>query len=398
MGAGLLKRTRPFALVLEHRGPSAEEICHLTQPSAERVSAIPIADVRNDGLICHAIEDHSRAQALRDEIVDWLPRVVRTLLPAMDLVTCRWLLRSCSPYTAEVQAIAAELGFPGIWFANTYYQWTCTALACEQGGTPWLVRTLDWPLPGLGRHLGVVRMRGTAGDFDNVTWPGYVGVSTASAPGRFAACINQAPMWRRTRRPWLRPYDIAMNALQAWRNRSIPPDHLLREVFETCNTFGEAKHRLETTPIARPVIYTLIGCDHGERCVIERTQEGFSSRDQDTSAANDWLRSRFPWEARMGGEILFTCTFDETADNSRTRRDQLAAWPSPFVGDFGWVLPPALNSETRLAVEMCPATGVLRAIGYEQAECQELPQPVTQTCDYSYRNRADFAAQPTPSL
>ena len=105
-----------------------------------------------------------------------------------------------------------NLGFPGIWFLNGCYQWGCTALACEQGGVLWLVRTLDWPFPGLGRDLEIARMRGTAGDFDNVTWPGYVGVLTASAPGRFAACINQAPMWRRTRRPWLRPYDIALNA------------------------------------------------------------------------------------------------------------------------------------------------------------------------------------------
>ena len=77
---------------------------------------------------------------------------------------------------------------------------------------PWLARTLDWPFPGLGRHLEVARMRGPAGDFDNVTWPGYVGALTASAPGRFAASINQAPLWRRTRRPWLRPYDLALNA------------------------------------------------------------------------------------------------------------------------------------------------------------------------------------------
>ena len=188
-------------------------------------------------------------------------------------------------------------------------------------------------------------------------------------------------MWRRTRRPWLRPYDIALNARQTWGIRSIPPDHLLREVFETCKTFGEAKHRLETTPIARPVIYILVGCYHGERCVIECTQDGFATRDHDTGAANDWLQSRPPWEARVGAEVLFIRTFDEAAENSRTRRDHLAASPGPFVGEFGWVSPPVLNSQTRLAVEMCPATGVLRAIGYEQAEGQELPEPVTLICE-----------------
>jgi hypothetical protein len=30
---------------------------------------------------------------------------------------------------------------------------------------------------------------------------------------------------------------------------------------------------------------------------------------------------------------------------------------------------------------MSPATGVLRAIGYEQAEGREMPEPVTQTCE-----------------
>jgi len=56
----------------------------------------------------------------------------------------------------------------------------------------------------------------------------------------------------------------------------LPPDHLLRNVFETCKTFREARQRLETTPVARPVIYTLVGCERGERCVIERTEEAYA--------------------------------------------------------------------------------------------------------------------------
>ena len=99
-------------------------------------------------------------------------------------MTRTWLRRSCSPYVAEVEEIALALGCPGIWFFNGCYQWGCTALAHEQDGKPWLMRTLDWPFPGLGRHLEVAHMRGSAGDFDSVTWPGYVGALTASAPGR----------------------------------------------------------------------------------------------------------------------------------------------------------------------------------------------------------------------
>ncbi len=98
---------------------------------------------------------------------------------------------------------------------------------------PWLVRTLDWPFLGLGRYAEVAHMRGDCGDFFSVTWPGYVGALTAMAPGRFAACVNQAPMRRRTAHRWLRPYDFATNARAIWRSADLmPPDQLLRRTFE----------------------------------------------------------------------------------------------------------------------------------------------------------------------
>ena len=166
---------------------------------------ISVVDVRHGGPVRHATESRLRARALRDECIRWLPRVAAGLLPAIDFVTRRWLLQSRSPYAGEVKAIATELDFSGIWFLNGCYQWGCTALAREQDGVTWIARTLDWPFPGLGRHVEIARMQSPAGEFYNVTWPGYVGVLTASAPGRFAACINQAPMLRRPSRPWLRP-------------------------------------------------------------------------------------------------------------------------------------------------------------------------------------------------
>jgi hypothetical protein len=39
----------------------------------------------------------------------------------------------------------------------------------------------------------VARHQAEAGRFLNVTWPGYAGVTTAMAPGRFSAALNQAP-------------------------------------------------------------------------------------------------------------------------------------------------------------------------------------------------------------
>src|SRR5688572_29171687 len=242
------------------------------------LATVPLVDIRDAGVVQHATAAAARARALRDECIAWLPRRAAAAVPTMDAVTRRWLKRSLSPYVGEIEALAATLPYPGIWFLNGCYQWGCTALAREQAGGPWLARTLDWPFPGLGRHLEVARMQGPAGAFDSVTWPGYAGVLTACASGRFAAAINQAPLWRRWRHPWLRPLDLALNAMRTWRIRFIPPDHLLRRVFESCRDFDEAKRTLETTPIARPVIYSLIGCGPGEHCIIERTEEGHSTR------------------------------------------------------------------------------------------------------------------------
>ena len=347
----------------------------------QALPSIRVADVPAGGLVQSAIEGRDRARALRDECVAWLPRRSSSTLPLLDKATRNWLRRSQSPYVGEIDAIAESLDHVGVWFLNGCYQWGCTSLAREQDGAPWLARTLDWPFPGLGRRLEIWRMQGAAGRFDNATWPGYVGTLTASAPGRFAASINQAPLRRRTRRPVLRPLDMLLNALRTWRIRHIPPDHLLRLVFETAKTYGEAKHLLETTPVARPVIYTLVGCEPGERCVIERTEDSFQTRNEDTSAANNWLRHAAVGGAGAGREPDHAHLRGGAA-NSRKRRETLAGWSGQFArGHFEWVTPPILNQQTRLAVELCPALGRLRAVGFEAIPGAELPNAVTLTCD-----------------
>jgi hypothetical protein len=349
-----------------------------------KLTAIPMIDVREGGPLQHAREAADRARALRDTCLAWFPGVVPACLPLLDRIARRWLVRSQSPYVDEVRAVAAALGFPGIWFLNGSYQWSCTALARDEDGTPWLARTLDWPFPGLGRFAELARMRGPAGEYISVTWPGYVGVLTALAPRRFGASINQGPMRRRSHRRWLRLYDLAANALTTLcRVRSIPPDQLLRQVFEQARSYDEARRILETTPVARPVIYTLAGCRAEERCVIEGTENSFTTRTDDHGAANDWLDSTPLWEGRIGASKVFSCSFEDAAQFSRARREGLALWRGSFARDsFGWVTPPVLNPYTRIAVEMNPAQGIIRTVGYELRAGEELARPVTQVREY----------------
>jgi hypothetical protein len=53
---------------------------------------------------------------------------------------------------------------------------------------------------------------------------------------------------------------------------------------------------------------------------------------------------------------------------SRLRCDGLVRWRGSFALDsFAWLVPPVLNACTRIAVEMCPARSILRAVRYELA-------------------------------
>jgi hypothetical protein len=343
--------------------------------------AIPLIDVRDGGPLRHARMRPAQARALRDACLRFFPRAALPLIPAFDYLSHRSLQRSRSPYLAEIAAIADILDFSGVWLLNASYQWGCTARAGLQNGVPWLIRTLDWPFNGLGRHAEIAHMCGSSGDFVSVTWPGYVGVLTAMAPGRFAAALNQAPMRRRTRHRWLRPYDFAVNALRASGVSSILPDQLLRRTFEDCENFAAARRLLETTPIARPAIFTLVGCAADESCVIERTETEFLTRSSNTCAANDWEPSRPGWEGRIGMRRFLVSSFADAAGFSRARRESLAAWSGSLsAGEFDWAREPVLNPYTRLAVAMNPACGILRAAGYDLTG-NTLPAPVTAICE-----------------
>jgi hypothetical protein len=349
--------------------------------------AIPIIDIRDGGPPRHARQSAARARALRDCCLRFFPRAALPLVPALDRLSHRALTRSRSPYLPEIAEIAAALDFSGVWMLNASYQWGCTARAFEQDGVSWLIRTLDWPFQGLGHYTEVARMGGECGDFINVTWPGYVGTLTAMAPRRFAAALNQAPLSRQTQHRWLRPYDYAANALRAAASANrMPPDQLLRRAFESCADFNAARRLLETTPVARPAIYSLVGSAPSERCVIERTETDFVTREDDTCAANDWVPSRPGWEGRIGMRRFLTSSFADAAGYSQARREGLAGWcGSLSARGFDWVRAPVLNPYTRLAVAMCPARGTMRVVGYDVvAGAGPLPEPVTQAREFAF--------------
>jgi hypothetical protein len=153
-------------------------------------------------------------------------------------------------------------------------------------------------------------------------------------------------------------------------------------VFEEARDYAMARRMLETTRVARPVIYTLAGIQSGQCCVIERTEDSFKTYSDGQGAANDWIECSPLWEGRIGAKDVLKRTFAEAAAFSRARRESLEQWRGSFAREsFAWIAPPVLNPYTRLAVEMCPARGFLRAVGYELADGELYAEPATLPCE-----------------
>ncbi|MBB4287628.1 hypothetical protein [Roseospira goensis] len=321
-----------------------------------RLPAIPVLDIGAGGapaLLAAAPERAARLLAMARR------RYSAPVLRQADRLCARWLARCESPYAEELHAVAAAVGAPGALALNLSHQWACTsAAAADPDGGVTLLRTLDWEMPGLGADAVVARMTGPAGGILAVTWPGYAGVLTGLAPGRFAVALNQAPVSG----PGLRPLRWLADRRAVWRSTAVPPDHLLRQVLETAPDATTALHRLRETPVSVPCILTLAGTDRAEAWTIEKDRTGARIRQEPPIAANHW-RQDIPCHPR--------------GRDSLGRWQAMAAAVEAGQRDFAWLRPPIVWSATRLAVEASALGGRLRVVGLDGDRAVTAPLDLT---------------------
>ncbi|MDE2183171.1 MAG: hypothetical protein KGJ78_09125 [Alphaproteobacteria bacterium] len=319
------------------------------------LAKIPYVDIRGYTPLELLFLQRSRARALVEAAAStfggWSRVVSRYALPLGDRASRRWLKRTANPYLHEIDLIAEHVGVCGAFTLNICFEWGCTTGVWERPAAPLLRRVLDWPFPLLGESVVVAHQSGPAGDYLNVTWPGFCGVLQAMAPGRFAAALNQAPM--RKRGGGL-PGDWFLGRLAAGRATGLPASHLLRKTFETAPDYAAARRLLCEAPLATPAIFTLSGRLPHEGCVIERTEEGYGVQDMENApvcAANHFETHlntlRHGWRARP--------------IDSEGRIAQARMMGAGGQG-FSWFVPPIANVNSRLAM-MADAAGLLAVIG-----------------------------------
>lgn len=324
---------------------------YLKSVREENMHPIPLVDLKEQG---------------HDVLVDLFNENVKTLLAAgrkaytpifywiADPISKRFLKRTHNPYSQEIERVANKIKLPGIYALNISFEWGCTAGVSkntENNGVE-LLRVLDWPLDGLGANCVVARHNTPVGEYYNVTWPGFVGVMNAMAPNRFAASINQAPMPKHGLTlfgDWIKNRWIIFN------HQDLPPAHLLRQVFEECSTYLEAKKRLIESPICVPALFSLAGIDEG--CIIERKWGKAFVHEAPSAIANQWITVGLHGHVR--GE-----------KNTERQQDMQKILASENYNSFDWVKPPILNNKTRLAFMANAKTGQLKVQGWEEVNGQ----------------------------
>lgn len=154
----------------------------LTLPPAQRWHALRDHKAGLRHLISTYVNDIGGVDALRDELTYYKANYV------------------ASDYAAEMDAIAALGGMDPleVLLANVYYDafkhaMGCTAFAVDTPDGPLHARNLDWwtERNALSRETIIARFH-KAGTvlFEAVTWPGFVGVLSGVAHGRFSVTLR----------------------------------------------------------------------------------------------------------------------------------------------------------------------------------------------------------------
>jgi hypothetical protein len=153
-------------------------------------------------------------------------------------------------------------------------------------------------------------------------------------------------MYRCTKAAALLPADFLLNGFATWREpHRWPAAHLLRFVFDRCQTYEEAVEMLSEAPLARPALFSIAGATVGEGCLIERTETAAHRHRGPCCIANGW----HPAGPARAGRWIPRGTLLRGLADSENRRMLLErhACEAPFA----WLVQPVMNGLTRLAVE-----------------------------------------------
>ena len=145
----------------------------MTTGSAARLAVIPVVDVRDEGPVHYATEARARARTLRDQCIDWLPRVAAEpvaghgrghspLAPAIAFALCGGGPCHCGQSRLSWHLVSQWLLSVGLYCARLRTRWRAVACAdarlAVSGARPWPGNRADAGHRGRFRQRNMARL------------------------------------------------------------------------------------------------------------------------------------------------------------------------------------------------------------------------------------------------
>ncbi|WP_299434294.1 C45 family autoproteolytic acyltransferase/hydolase [uncultured Aquimarina sp.] len=228
-----------------------ECIINLDLPPEKRWVFLKTYKKEVNELLQYYINDFVEADILFDSVNEYKERLVS------------------KEYLKEIDGIATICDFSSdqILIANLYYDLLkfylgCTAFAVYNGTEILHSRNLDWHTENdlLSKHSIIFDFQKKGKTlYKSVGWPGFIGILSGTKIGKFS---------------------LTLNAVSSNDSPEIatPISFLLRDVLGDCNSFQDAKYKIEQTMIMSDCLILLSGVKREDKVVIERTPKRFATR------------------------------------------------------------------------------------------------------------------------
>lgn len=228
-----------------------ECVINLDLPPENRWNPIKTYKKEINELLRYYINDFVEADILFDEVRNYK----RSLIS--------------EEYLKEIDGIAEICDFSPdqILIANLYYDLLkfylgCTAFVVHNGTEMLHSRNLDWHTANdlLSKYALIFDSQKEGQTlFKSIGWPGFIGVLSGTKPEKFS---------------------LTLNAVSSNDDPEIatPITLLLRDILQNCNSFEEAKNKIEQTIIMSDCLILLSGIKKEDKIVIERTPRRYATR------------------------------------------------------------------------------------------------------------------------
>jgi len=284
-------------------------------------------------------------------------------------------------YGAEIEGIAAAAKLPVgkvalIQIAYEVFA-ACTSIVADVDGehlgleagskTPFHIRTMDWPMPGLEKMtIEVDYVSQGRVLYSATTWPGYVGVLTGLRPQAYSVSVN----YRRTQRGADDMFKAVVHNMLQGLAQSWPVSFLVRECLESVETYEGAIGALQQSDLMAPTYITVAGTEAGQGVVITRSRKpsqalplwNLAEHGPIAQSNHDWFLGNAEVAQALGGDMGTTDNICHSHEREAVVRKAIESLGNVVSPVDLWLLlstEPCRAEDTVYTVAMHPATGLL---------------------------------------